>query len=266
MRSQDLKASMQQVFDEALTPELSGVYTLNNGKERTLYFDVLNTQSSMLLDDPFKLHLSYTQAMMGFKLFQQDPQTIVVVGLGGGSLSKYCFQRFPQARIRTLEISEKVIALREKFHVPADNEHFEIIHTDAATYMADAAVQSDVILLDGFDINGLPEALCSLSFYSDCHAALNDEGLLVANLLQTDSRVHRHIDRLTQVFDGNCLIARAVKSSNYILMAGKGERKLREDLQTVAQRRRIRQFSGMYIPHFKTLEEFYETESVGALS
>lgn len=252
---------MKKLFDDVLSPESGGVYTLNNGKERTLYFDVLNTQSSMRLDDPFGLHLSYTQAMMGFKLFQQTPETIVLVGLGGGSLSKYCFQRFPEARIRTLEISEKVIALREKFHIPANNERFEVIHTDAAEYFAAAPVQSDVIMLDGFDVNGLPEALCSLSFYSDCHAALNDGGLLVANLLQSDTRLHRHIDRLTQVFDGNCLIARAVKSTNYVLMAGKGERKLREDLQTIAQRRSIRQFSGIYIPHFKTLEEFYANES-----
>ena len=138
------------------------------------------------------------------------------MGLGGGSLSKYCFHKFPSARVTTVEIDDRVIALREQFFIPPESERFRIVHADAAEYLSDKVGVADVILLDGFDAFGLPASLSSQSFYDACHAALQDEGVLVANLLNSDPRLATHLDRIRRACDGKLFRTMARREGNTI--------------------------------------------------
>ena len=185
-------------------------------RTRSLCFDALDIQSSMRTSDPLELDLSYTRAMMSFQLFQPAPRDILIVGLGGGSLSKYCFHKFPSARVTTVEIDARVIALRECFFIPPDSERFQIVHVDAAEYLSDSAGVADVILLDGFDAGGLPASLSSQHFYDCCHAALRDEGVLVANLLNNDSQLATCLCRIHRACDGQLLRTTAQYKANTI--------------------------------------------------
>lgn len=185
-------------------------------RKRTLRFDAFGIQSSMRKNDPFELDLPYTQAMMTFGLFHHDPRHILIVGLGGGSLSKYCFQRFPSARVTTIEIDESVIALREQFFIPPDSERFQIVHADAAEYLPGKTGTADVILLDGFSASGLPAELSSQYFYDSCHAALRDEGVLVANLLNNDLLLTTYLDRMHRACDGRLFRTKAQCGGNII--------------------------------------------------
>ncbi|MBI5612906.1 MAG: hypothetical protein HY942_07565 [Gammaproteobacteria bacterium] len=192
---------------------------------RCLRFGGGTVQSAMRISAPFELDLSYTRTMMGFLLFNTAPRDILLVGLGGGSLSKYCHRRFPQARITTLEIDPDVIALRDEFLIPADDERFRVVQVDACEYLARSDLQADVLLLDGYDAAGLPDRLCSKSFYSNCWQALSAHGVLVANLWNGEPKRAVYLDRLNGIFDGrvwwskpddsNSLIVFAVKSAHY---------------------------------------------------
>src|SRR5690606_38116351 len=66
--------------------------------ERHLLFSHDSVQSSMRLDDPDALACEYTRRMMSFLLFVPDPREIVMIGLGGGSLAKFCYKNVPSAR------------------------------------------------------------------------------------------------------------------------------------------------------------------------
>jgi spermidine synthase len=192
---------------------------------RCLRFNNGTVQSAMRVSAPFELDLSYTQTMMGFLLFNAEPRHVLLVGLGGGSLSKYCHRQFPQAHITTLEINPDVIALRDKFLIPPDDERFQVIQADASEYLARNDVQTDILLLDGYDAAGLPHCLCSESFYSNCRQALSAHGVLVANLWNGEPNRAVYLDRLNGIFDGrvwwsrprdsNSLIVFAVKSDHY---------------------------------------------------
>ncbi len=188
---------------------------------RSLCFNAFGIQSSMRRSDPLELDLSYTRAMMLFQLFRPDPRDILIVGLGGGSLSKYCFHKFPSARVTTVEIDERVIALREWFVIPPDSERFHIAHADAAEYLSDRIGVADVILLDGFDAFGVPASLSSQSFYDSCHAALRDEGVLVANLLNNDPGLTTHLNRIRRACDGKLFRTVARREGNTIAIGVK---------------------------------------------
>jgi spermidine synthase len=190
---------------------------------RSLQFNDGAVQSSMRVSEPFELDLSYTRAMMGFLLINDEPQHILLIGLGGGSLSKYCYQQFPQARITTLEINPDVIALRDEFLIPPDNERFEIVQADAVDYLARSDLHADVILLDGYDAEGLPKNLCTESFYSNCWQALSTEGVLVTNLWGGEPNRGIYLNRLRGIFDGRVWWSKPRNSTNLIVFAVKNE-------------------------------------------
>ncbi len=190
---------------------------------RSLHFNDGAVQSSMRVSEPYELDLSYTRAMMGFLLFNDAPQRILLVGLGGGSLSKYCYQQFPQARITTLEINPDVIALRDEFLIPPDNDRFEVVQADAVDYLARSDLHADVILLDGYDAEGLPKSLCTESFYSNCWQALSTQGVLVANLWGGEANRGTYLNRLRSIFDGRVWWSRPRNSTNLIVFAVKNE-------------------------------------------
>jgi spermidine synthase len=190
---------------------------------RSLQFSNGAVQSSMRVSEPYELDLSYTRAMMGFLLFNAEPQHILLVGLGGGSLSKYCYRQFPRARITTLEINQNVIALRDEFLIPPDDERFKVVHTDASEYLARSDVHVDIILVDGYDADGLPDSLCSESFYSNCWQALSAQGVLVANLWGGESNRGVYLNRLRGIFDGRVWWSKPPNSNNLIAFAVKNE-------------------------------------------
>src|SRR3546814_8125175 len=79
----------------------------------------------MSITEPNRLLLEYTQAMMGFLLFNASPGTIEIIGLGGGSLAKYCHAYLPSSNIRAVEIDEHVMAMAGQFCIPADSRSEE---------------------------------------------------------------------------------------------------------------------------------------------
>jgi len=189
------------------------------GDRRTLEFVPGDIQSEMRLSRPDALVLDYSRAMMCFALFAPHPQHILMVGLGGGSLVKFCYRYFPQARITVLEISAEVIALRTQFHVPPDDARLRIVHADAAAFIGAAPASCDVILVDGFDAAGMPPALGSAAFYAACRRALRDGGVLVANLLSYDPQYAALRARIGAAFGARVCQFDGIAGNNHILFA-----------------------------------------------
>jgi spermidine synthase len=178
----------------------------------------------MRKDAPFDLDLSYTQTMMGFLLLHPAPRDILIVGLGGGSLPKYCYRYLPDCRITTVEINEDVIALRDEFSIPPDDERFQVVHADAADYLAGRRNIADVIMLDGYDAGGIPASLASQHFLDQCATSLRDHGVLVANVCESDARRGIYVSRLRTAFDNRVMKARAECDRNRIAFALKHDR------------------------------------------
>jgi spermidine synthase len=199
-----------------------------HGNRRTLEFAPDDIQSEMLLSRPDALVLAYTRAMMCFALFVPRPRHILMVGLGGGSLVKFCHRHFPDCRITVIELRADVIALRAQFQVPPDDERLSVIHADAAAWLAAQAasgrVEADVIIVDGFDRAGLPAGLANAGFYHDCRALLLDGGVLVANVFTYDPRYRTVLDALDRTFDGRiCWFDKAAGNNRIVFAVRAGD-------------------------------------------
>jgi len=196
----------------------------DDGDHRVLRFNDGVMQSAMWQSTPAALALSYTRAMMGCLLFHPEPRHVLLVGLGGGSLAKFIYHALPKTRITALEIDPAVIALREEFKIPPDDERLSILEADGGEYLAREDVQADVILLDAYDAVGLPEALCTESFYSNCRRALGTHGVLSANLWGGEPKRALYLERLQRVFEDYVWWCRPRESSSLIALAVKTPR------------------------------------------
>jgi spermidine synthase len=203
-----------------------------DGDSVTLQFHDGEVQSQMLASDPDFLVLSYTRTMMAFMLFYPEPERMAIIGLGGGSMPKWCYRYLPATDITVIEISAMVISLREEFCIPADDDRFRVICGDGADYVASTSDSQDVLLpevllVDGFDIHGQPPQLCSQEFYDNCYRALAPDGLLVANLCTPGDQ--QSVDRIRRSFDNRVLIVTPEDGENQIVFAVKGTRLQIED-------------------------------------
>jgi len=200
-------------------PPCSPPRVRTHGNRRTLEFEGGDIQSEMLLSAPDALVLDYARAMMCFALFVPRPRHILMVGLGGGSLVKFCHRHFAGTRITVLEISAGVIALREVFRVPPDDARLRVVHADAADFIRSAPGSFDVILVDGFDAAGMPAALGSAGFYENCRCALLDGGVLVANVLSYDPGHDAIVERIGAAFHGQVCEFPGIAGNNHLLFA-----------------------------------------------
>jgi spermidine synthase len=188
-----------------------------------MHFDMRSIQSVMRKSDPNNLVLGYTRTMMGFLFFNSAPERIAMIGLGGGSLAKYCLKYLPDTHFTAVEINAQVIALRDQFHIPADNNKFSVLQANGADYIASKSDKVNVLLIDGFDENGHPTNLCSAGFYDNCYSKLGDGGVLVVNLLTSDLKFGTYTARMRDSFEDKVVVVDAEEQSNKIAFAFKGE-------------------------------------------
>lgn len=159
-----------------------GAFIFDFGDIRSLLANWGYVQSAMSITEPNRLLLEYTQAMMGFLLFNVSPSTIEIIGLGGGSLAKYCHAYLPSSNIRAVEIDEHVLAMADQFCIPVDSSRLELVLADGHDFVARNERTTDVLLIDDFNNDEEDHQLNSAEFFSACRARLNPGGILVANL------------------------------------------------------------------------------------
>ena len=189
---------------------------------RSLHFSVSEIQSRMQILRPDVLELEYTRTMMGFLMFRSEPRHIAMIGLGGGSLAKFCHHHLPHAALVVVEINPHVIALRDAFKVPPDDARFQVVAADGARFVAETERRFDVLIVDAFDARGMPAALGAQRFYDDCLDALEPGGVLAVNLHAGHPHFAVYLDRIRRSFGEGVLRVDDSDASNSVIFACRG--------------------------------------------
>ena len=226
------------------------------GPLRYLHFDLDNVQSVMRLDDPDALCLAYTRKMMAFLLFNSGPRRILQLGLGGGSLAKFCYRHLPDALITVLEIDSHVLALREEFRVPLDDQRFRVVQGDAAEYIARRAPREDIIIVDACDRTGLSPTLSAHDFYPNLRRRLTLSGVLVVNLCGDVTDVENHIARIRGVFGQRLIALPAKEDGNLIVLGFRTDPQTWDGAELDVHARRLEEKFGLAFPRYVRQMEY----------
>jgi spermidine synthase len=198
------------------------VYISEKFGVRSLHIGSDTVQSAMRISKPNELEVVYTRSMMAFLLFKPAPVNVLMVGLGGGSLTKFVYHYLPESRVMAVEVNAQVVAIaRQFFLLPPNDERLNVMVGDGAEYLARKGVKADVLVVDGYDAESQVEALATLPFYRDCARVLGKDGVLVVNLWGGDRNFNACVDRLRSAFEGRVLCLPAGKPGNIAAFAFK---------------------------------------------
>lgn len=198
---------------------------------RYLHFGSEWVQGAMRIRRPVDLELEYTREMM-FGLLLQDgyhrnspwPRKVLIIGLGAGSLAKFCYWKLPQASVTAVEIDAGVWSVaRQMFKLPENDRRLCVQIADGAEFMAGPGTKYDYILVDGYDADARVGLLDSLPFYQTCWARLNEGGIVTANLFGRSRRYGPAVRRLQEAFARHGLTLPQSPAGNVVALAMRTE-------------------------------------------
>ena len=111
-------------------------------------------------------------------------KNVLVLGLGLGSIPQMLEENFKQAfNYTVVEIDEAVIYLAEKYILHKLLAPMEVICADAALFCEQTTDKFDLITIDVFDDDKIPESIEDLSFLEHLKRLLNPKGIIMYNRL-----------------------------------------------------------------------------------
>lgn len=158
-----------------LTENEFGLRTLRFGADGV-------SQSVVKATDPRHLELAYARVLPAALAFVQNPLRVLIVGLGGGSLPRFFHSHFPEMTIDVVELDQDVVDVARMHCGFAEGERMRVHVEDGRDFVEASRGGYDVIILDCFDADRIPQHLATLEFLSSARSALNPCGIVVANI------------------------------------------------------------------------------------
>lgn len=178
-------------------------------------------QSLMDTREPTRLMLEYTRAMMGGLLWG-EPQRVLHLGLGGGSMLRFLRHYFPAMQHTVVELDADVIeAAHEHFLIPRTADNLRIIQGDGVEFVQSSEAYFDWILVDAFDAWQMVADMAREPFLHDCRQLLNPRGVLTLNFWRSDPHFAQRCRVVSHVFSRRVLKLPATPKGNVAMLAFK---------------------------------------------
>jgi len=236
------------------------ILVTEDSQRRCLRFTITSTigqnQSCQYLDRPEEFVFPYARMTLSSLLLQDNPERILIVGLGGGTLSAAYSSLFPNAEIVISEIDDAVFRVARDYFDFQETEQVKVLVGDARVHVKRAGLRGekfDLVILDAFNGEYIPEHLMTAEFLEEVKALLPENGMVVANTFSTSRLYAAESNTYREVF-GEFYNIRMSGTGNRVIVAS---RQALPDQQTLedrapALRERLARF-GMNILEFPKL-------------
>ncbi len=240
-----MKSTLTLFFTSLLLPIFSATTLAQSGElrqihqERSLYRNILVTeddvrlcmrftvtatsgqnQSCRFLDDYDKLVFPYAKLVLTSLLIQDNPQRILIVGLGGGTLVHTYSTLFPDAEIHISEIDDAVVHVAEEYFDFVETDKINVETVDGRVHIKRAGLRGekfDLVILDAFNGEYIPEHLLTREFLQEVKQLLPENGMVVANTFSTSGLYDAESVTYQDVF-GEIYNIRQIGTGNRIIV------------------------------------------------
>jgi spermidine synthase len=156
--------------------------------------------------------------------FNPDTKKILILGLGAGSVvATIRKQHSKTAHVTGVEIDATILQIaREEFGI-VENSLTKLVQEDAIVFMANNADRYDLIIIDLFIVDTIPEAALEAPFLKQLVTALEPGGYVVFNTIP-ETMSSENLDYIITFFESSQLTVRVMKKwgySNNILLVEK---------------------------------------------
>ncbi len=169
------------------------IFVTQDGQERCMLFRYPRPngrQSCKLLNNPSKLIFDYTQMMLSGLYLNPNPQKILIIGEGGGTIPTALQSIVPNAQIDVVEIDAAVDRVARQFFDLKPAAKTNIIIEDGRVFIKRQINQMpnyDMVLLDAFADDYIPEHLLTREFMEEVKRILKPDGVIVGNTFSSSA-------------------------------------------------------------------------------
>ena len=158
------------------------------------------TESVSNLLDPDDLPLRYAQVMTIAAIYPETARKILMLGLGGGSISTYLGRFMPEAAITTVEIDPGVITAAKTYFGLRETERMRYRAGDGRVFLTRNDELYDLILLDAYRGGYVPFHLLTREFYTLVKQRLTPGGAAAFNVHDGSKLYASTVKTLGEVF------------------------------------------------------------------
>ena len=184
--------------------EYNNIYIYKNREYVTMKFVRFGTgytESTTNTADDTELPVFYTRVMLVGLLYVDSPRNILMIGLGGGTLTNYLHKFLKRdTYVRVVELDRGVITAAKKYFDTKESSNYKIIENDGRLYLYDTKQTHDIIMLDAFRGGYVPFHLLTKEFYALANSRLGPGGCLVINLHATTELFPSSLTTVKHVF------------------------------------------------------------------
>ena len=164
--------------------------TLKNGRLRLL------TENAIYSYDD--LYDNFKTALKAIHIKGREVKEVLVLGLGLGSIPYMLEKTFKkECYITAIELDEEVIRLASKYTLKRLHHPFDIVCTDASVFIEITEEKYDLICVDIFNDDKIPEPFYAKAFLEHLSMILNENGIILFNHIGTTVK---DIDSASQYF------------------------------------------------------------------
>ena len=188
-RSMELLHSERSLYREVLVYENAGVRCMCFTRQCRI-----GRQSCMDMKRRDRMVMHYPQMMMGALYVKPAPRSVLIIGLGGGTIPRALVETLPEVRIDVVEIDPAVVRVARQYFDFAEGERMRVHVLDGRVYVKQALREGrryDLVMLDAFDHEDIPEHLLTREFLTEVKTLLAPDGVLAANTF-SGSRLYHH--------------------------------------------------------------------------
>jgi len=172
------------------------IVVYQEGSVRCMRFTRLASarQSCVDLADRPRLVFEYLRMMIGALYLAPAPQSVLVIGLGGGTLVDALQRTLPDAAIDAVELDPAVVRVAKAYFdfQPGPRTH---VHEEDGRVFVKRALRAgrryDLVLLDAYDHEYIPEHMLTREFLEEVKGILAPHGVVAANTF-SGSRLYDH--------------------------------------------------------------------------
>src|SRR4029453_12173869 len=182
-----LSGSVHARVIHSQTSLYQNILVTEDGSVRCMQFTVRKDQRNQSCVDrsaPKHLVFPYARMMLAALLLDPAPTNVLVVGLGGGTLPTALAELYPNASIDVVEIDPAVVVVAKRYFGFEPTERIQVFEHDARVWAKRATSNSkryDLIMLDAFNGDYIPEHLMTKEYLSETRELLTSDGVLASN-------------------------------------------------------------------------------------
>jgi spermidine synthase len=165
--------------------EYNDIYITKRRAELTMSFQLRGwdyTESVTNLNDPDDLPIKYNRNMTLGVIYPEEARRVLMLGLGGGSISTYLGRHMPDVAIDTVEIDPGVIAAAKRYFGMRESDKVRFLEGDGRVFLNRHKETYDLILVDAFHGGYVPFHLLTKEFYALVKQRLTATGAAAFNI------------------------------------------------------------------------------------